>query len=217
MLEANLRSVTRWYTESWRSAGIATAIALLGGLLLGGVTSYGQTYLPDAVRSFANSAGGWTVLAFLLIRFGRARLLLAGVLGIVAFEALVEGYRLVSGWRGFFYARPFGGIFSLIGLVAGPVLGVSASLTRYGSRPWRLLGFTPLAAVLLGEGCYGLAVVGGSTSPVYWSLQIGAAVLIIAVAAARIRPGTRVVALAVALTLAGAAVFLLGYRALGSG
>lgn len=208
--------MSRWYAETWRSSGLALGVALVGGLVLGGLTSFGQTYLPSAVSSFANSSGGWTVLAFLLIRLGRAKPLLAAVLGIVAFEALVEGYGLVSGWRGFVHPQPFSGIFNVIGLAAGPVLGVAASLTRYGSPRWQLLGVTPMCAVLLGEGVYGLTYIGETTSPVYWILQIVAAVAVLAVAAFRLRPGTGWVVLAISATVIGGAVFLFGYQTLGS-
>jgi hypothetical protein len=192
----------------------ASGLALLGGLVLGGLTSYGQTVLPDALSSFANSAGGWTMLAFLLVWLGRARPVLAAVLGVVAFEALVEGYGLVSGWRGFFYQQPFSGVFNLVGLVAGPVLGVAASLTRHATGPWRALAVAPLSAVLLGEGLYGLVVVGETTSPVYWVLQLVLGTGFLALACVRASTGRRWVLLTVLLTLAGAAVFLTGYRAL---
>ena len=194
----------------------ATLLAVLGGLVLGGLTSYGQTVLPEALRSFANSAGGWTMLAFLLVWWGRSRPVLAAVLGVAAFEALVEGYGLVSGWRGAFYARPFGGVFSLVGLVAGPVLGVSASLTRHATGRWRALAVAPLSAVLLGEGAYGLGVVGGTTSPVYWVLELVLGAGFLALACARASAGRRWVLVTVLLTLAGAATFFLGYRALGA-
>ena len=189
--------------------------ALLGGLVLGGLTSYGQTVLPGELRSFANSAGGWTMLAFLLVWLGRARPGLAAVLGIVAFEALVEGYELVSGWRGFFYQRPFSGIFTLVGLGAGPVLGVAASLTRHAGGARRALAVAPLSAVLLGEGAYGLLVVRETTSPVYWGLQLVLGVGFLVLACVRASTTRWWVLLTVLLTLAGASVFFLCYRALG--
>ena len=194
---------------------VACLLAVLGGLVLGGLTSYGQAVLPEQLRSFANSAGGWTMLAFLLVWLGRSRPVVAAVLGVAAFEALVEGYGLVSGWRGFFYQRPFGGVFSLVGLVAGPVLGVAASLTRHATGPWRALAVAPLSAVLLGEGLYGLVVVGGTTSPVYWVLQLVLGVGFLVLACGRASTTWRWVVLTVLLTLGGVAVFFLGYRALG--
>lgn len=194
---------------------VGIAVAVGGGLVAGGLTSFGQTYLPPAINSFANSAGGWTMLAFLLVWVSRARPLLAAVLGVLAFEALVEGYRIVSGWRGFYYAEPFSGIFSLVGLLAGPVVGVAASLTRYGSPPWRVLGITPLAAVLAGEGVYGLRFVSDTTSSFYWTLEILLAVAFLIMAVVRYRPGVLWAVVATVITAAGAATFLVGYVRLG--
>lgn len=201
----------RWYSESFRSALLAVAVCLGGALVLGGLTSLGQQYLPPWINSFANSAGGWAMLTFLLVWLARARPLLAGILGIVAFEALNEGYGLVSGWRGNFYSAPFSSIWTLAGLAAGPVLGVAASLTRYGTPPWRLFGVTPLSAVLLGDGVWGLLRVSATTSPVYWSLEIVLSVFFIVLAIARRRPRIRVVLLSLAIWLVGAAVYFVAF------
>lgn len=149
------RPTHRW-GETPRSALLALALALPGAALLGGLTSFAQGFRPDALRSLATSAGGWTMFAILLVWLGRARPVVAAVLGLVAFEALNEGYGLVSGWRGNFYATPFSSVWTLVGLAAGPVVGVAASLRRHGRPLWRMLAITPLSAVLLGEGYWAL-------------------------------------------------------------
>jgi len=197
----------RWYSETWRSVGLATAVALLGGLLIGGLTSFGQLVLPPWVNSLSNSAGGWTMFAFLLVWLGRARPLLATLLGVVAFEALSEGYGFVSRARDIPYSAPFGSIWAIVGFVTGPVLGVAASLTRYGSPLWRALGVTPLSAVLLGEGIYGLRELAETTSPVYWAIEavLSVVFLAIAVATTRLRVGRTL--LVIGVWLAGTAVF----------
>jgi hypothetical protein len=197
-----------------RSAAIALVIAAGGSLVVGGATSLGQQYLPPSVTSFANSAGGWSMLAFLLVWLGRARPWFAWFLGIVAFEGLVEGYGIVSAWRGYFYEDPFSGIFSLIGLLAGPLIGVAASLARYGNRLWSVLAVTPLSAVLLGEGVWGLRTVLDSTSPVYWTIQIVLAAGFLAVAIVARRAGLRISALAIAVTVVGALLFSVLYSVL---
>src|SRR4051794_28985393 len=92
-----------WFAESIRSIVFATVLVAVGALLVGGLTSYGQQYLPSWVSSLSNSAGGWTMFAFLLIWRSGARMLLGGVLGIVALELLNQGYGIVSGWRGVAY------------------------------------------------------------------------------------------------------------------
>ncbi|MFF7684143.1 DUF6518 family protein [Microbacterium sp. NPDC007973] len=184
-------------------------------LVLGGLTSVGQTVLPAALVSFANSAGGWTMLAFGLVWLTRARPPVAAALGIVSFVLLIEGYRIVSGWRGFYYAEPFQDTFTVIGVFAGPVVGLSASLLRGGAAAWKPFAAAPVGAVLIGEGVYGLTVVAASTSPVYWVVQIvaGLALMTAAVHAARHRIVPAVVG--VVLALGGAAAFIAFYLWLG--
>lgn len=202
----------RMHPRHWLVPALLVAT---GSLLLGGLTSVGQTVLPDALVSFANSAGGWTMLAFGLVWLTRVRLPIAAALGAVSFVLLIEGYRIVSGWRGFYYAEPFQDTFTLIGILAGPVVGLSATLVRSGPTRWGPLAASPVAAVLVGEGVYGLTVVAASTSPVYWALQIvlGVALVIAAIVASRprIAPG----ALGCLVTFAGAAAFVGGYVWLG--
>jgi hypothetical protein len=198
-----------WYRETPASTARAAAIALLGALLIGGLTSLGQKYLPPSVNSLSNSAGGWTAFTFLLVWLSRARPLLAGILGIVAFEAMTEAYGLVTTWRGYGATPPFGSIWSVVGLLAGPVIGVAASFARYASPLWRALGVAVLSAVLVGEGLYGLVSLLGSTSPVYWWIEViaGVGFLVAALIATRLRPGRAV--LAVAIAAVGTGLFYL--------
>jgi len=198
----------------WTRALGAFGIALMGGLFLGGLTSYGQTVLPDALRPFANSSGGWTMLAFLLVWLSGARPALAAVLGIVAFEALVEGYGIVSLSRGYFYADPFSGIFSLIGLLCGPVLGFASSLARHGTARWATLGVTPLVAVLWGEGVFGLTMIADTTGVTYWILELVLGTVFLGLAVIRRRPSARVLLVACALSAVGGVVFYAVYSRL---
>lgn len=164
--------------------------------------------LPESLVSFANSAGGWTVLTFGLVWLSRVRPPIAAPLGIVSFVLLVEGYRIVSDWRGFFYAEPFQDTFTIVGVIAGPVVGLSAALVRTGPVTWKPLAAAPVAAVLIGEGVYGLIVVAATTSPVYWIIQIvlGGALMTATVVQARPRvtPGV----LGGLASLGGAALFV---------
>jgi hypothetical protein len=215
-LATTTRMRDRWYRETPRSAVLATGLALGGGLAVGIATAYLQGLLPHALASFANSAGGWSALAFVLVRLSRAKPLLAAALGAVAFVAMVEGYSLGSLWRGGFYAAPFTSSFTLIGLVAGPVIGLSAALSRWASHLLRPLAVAPLSAVLIGEGVYGLTVVADTTSPVYWTIQLAAGAAATAAALITDRPGLRWGLAAAVAALAGAALFLVGYRLLGT-
>ena len=200
------------HPRHWLVPALSVAAA---SLALGGLTSVGQSVLPEALVSFANSAGGWTLLAFGLVRLTRARPPLAVALGVVSFVLLVEGYRIVSGWRGYYYAEPFQDTFTIIGLFAGPVIGLSASLLRWAPGSWKPFAAAPVAAVLIGEGVYGLTVVGETTSPVYWVAQLvlGVALVLSTVAAARprITPGI----LGSLVTLGGATAFVAFYSWVG--
>ncbi len=189
----------------WLVPALSVAAA---SLALGGLTSVGQTVLPDALASFANSAGGWTILAFGLVWLTRARPPLAAALGVVSFVLLVEGYRIVSGWRGFYYAEPFQDTFTIIGLFAGPVVGLSASLVRGGPGSWKPFAAAPVAAVLIGEGAYGLTVVAATTSPVYWILQMGGGVALVVATVVAARPRVAPGVLGALLALGGAAAFV---------
>jgi len=200
-----------WYRETLSSTAVALAVAVLGAVLIGGLTSFGQQYLPAWLNSLANSAGGWTMFSFLLVWLGRARPLLAAVLGVLVFQLLVEAYSVVSEWRGFPDGDPFSSIWTLVGLVCGPLLGATASLTRYGSPLWRVLAVTPLGAVLLGEGVYGLIAIADTTSPVYWYLEIVLGVAFIVIANIRHSLPWRQVLLVEGVWLGGSAGFLWFY------
>ncbi|MBF4623121.1 DUF6518 family protein [Clavibacter sp. VKM Ac-2872] len=150
----------------------AAAVVLVFSLVVGGLTSPAQGVLPSWMSSLANSAGGWSMLAFVAVWLSRARPLLGAVLGAVSFVAMVEAYGVVSLWRGILFADPLSSMWIPIGLVAGPFLGVAAALVRHASRGWAIAGVAVLSAVLLAEGVYGLTVVASSTSPVYWTLEI---------------------------------------------
>jgi hypothetical protein len=163
----------------------ATAIVLVLSLLVGGLTSPAQGFLPPWMDSLANSAGGWSMFAFLAVWISRARPLLGAVLGAVSFVAMVEAYGVVSLWRGYFLADPLTSMWIPIGLVAGPFIGVAAALVRHAGRRATIAGVAVLSAVLVAEGIYGLTVVAATTSPVYWTLEIVLAVGFLAAAGLR--------------------------------
>lgn len=75
----------------------------------------------------------------------RLRGLRAAVLGLASFVLLVLGYALVAGWNALFYDPR---LFSSIGLLAGPVVGLtSAWLREQGLRA--ALGTAVLAGIQL--------------------------------------------------------------------
>jgi hypothetical protein len=192
----------------------AVVAALVGGLLLGGLTSFLQGALPPSIASFANSSGGWSMLVFALVRIGGARPLPAALLGLLTFWALLEGYDIVTGLRGFGYSPPFTDPFWLLAVPAGPILGAAAALTLYGTTPWRVLAVAPLAGVLIGEGVWALGNIADTTSPVYWWLQIILGIVFLAVAVIRRRPRPLIAVTALAITSTAALAFHVVYSVL---
>jgi hypothetical protein len=189
----------------------AVVVALAGGLILGGLTSVLQSALPPSITSFANSSGGWSMLVFALVRIGGARPLPAALLGLLTFWALLEGYDIVTGLRGFGYSPPFTDPFWLLAVPAGPILGAAAALTLHGTTPWRVLAVAPLSGVLIGEGIWALGNIADTTSPVYWWLQVILGVAFLTLAVIRRRPLPLIAVAAVAVTAAAAAAFHIAY------
>ncbi|SMH28237.1 hypothetical protein SAMN06295885_0118 [Rathayibacter oskolensis] len=186
-------------------------LAVVGGLVLGGLTSLLQSSLPFSVTAFANSSGGWSMLVFALVRLGGVRPVAGAVLGLLSFWFLLEGYDLVTAWRGFGYSPPFTDLFWLLAVPAGPILGAAAALTRHGSNAWRVLAVAPLSGVLSGEGVWALGAIAETTSPVYWWIEIVLGVGFLSLAVIRRRPRGLVVLGAVAVTAAAAAAFVAVY------
>ncbi|ROQ39502.1 hypothetical protein EDF46_1134 [Frondihabitans sp. PhB188] len=188
MSSANAAAVRHpWRSETVASTVRAVVIVLVGAALIGGATSPAQGFLPDWLGSLANSAGGWSMFAFLLVWLSRARPLLGAILGIVAFEAMLEAYGVVSIWRGYYYAAPLQNMYTVPGIAAGLILGACAAYVRWGRPARRWLAVLPLTVVLMAEGAYGLLFISDTTSPVYWTLDIVAGAAFLAAALWRSR------------------------------
>ena len=185
------------------------AIVVATALVLGGLTSFGQAVLPDELSSVANSVSGWTLPTVVLVLLTARSYGEAAVSGALAFVALTLGYAVVSTLRGF----PFDPLtWGVIGLVAGPVVGAATFALR-GRPTQAAVGGGFLAALLIGEGIYGLTVVADTTSPVYWWIVIalGAALLVaLAVRLRDIRPTVVLISVAALFAIA----FVAAYRAL---
>lgn len=190
-------------------AGAISAAVLLASLVLGGLTSFGQSLLPAAVSSLSNSASGWTLLTALLVWSARRSTAASALLGALCFVALTVGYALISTARGF----PDDTLpWSVIGLVVGPFVGVAATWQRErGVR--RGLGAGLLAGVGVGDGLHGLTALADTTSPVYWTVILVIAV-VLAVAAAIRAGGIVAVVVEVATLVVVAGLMNLVYRLL---
>lgn len=194
-----------------RAALVAALFVAAVSFVLGGVTSFAQGFLPDELESFANSASGWTLITAILIVIAKVRWRLAAFLGAGSFVLLTVGYAVAAAARGFYY-DPL--MFSLIGVVVGPFVGVAACWLRAeGLRT--ALGTALLAGIGVGEGVYGLTVVADTTSPVYWVLIIVLSAALVAGSVARGLRGAVPLIVAVGGTLVVAAAFDLAYSSLG--
>jgi len=176
--------------------------------VLGGLTSVGQEFLPPSISSVANSSGSWVAICFAVIYFSKTRGWIAAPLGIVAFIALNEGYGLVTRLKGFDYGVLFDNFWTLIAIVAGPIVGLAAAWLRSRSAVLRALGSAVPSAVLIGEGVYGLIYVSDTTSPVFWTIELIAGVaLVLSLAVLKVRSVLWGI-VCVVLALVGAALFL---------
>ena len=185
---------------------VVVAVTFLGGIL----TLFAQGFLPDAVRSFANSASGWTLITAVTVWALKPASLPAAAFGAVGFTLLVLGYTVAAGWQDLYYDPRF---FGAVGLLAGPFVGVAASWLHHPG--WRAaLGGALLAGIGLGESTYGLLYLAGTTSPVYWTTigALGLALLAHTVIRRAGRASIAMAACAGAAAIAGA--FVLVYRTL---
>ncbi|CAM3860006.1 DUF6518 family protein [Nocardioides zeicaulis] len=189
---------------------LAVPAVVVASLLLGGLTSWAQGVLPDALASFANSSSGWTALTAVLVAAARPRLVLGAVLGVVSFVSLVLGYTVASELRGLAYSPV---LWGAVGIVAGPFVGAAAAALAGRDRRLAAVGAGALAGVLVADAVYGLTVVAASTSPVYWTICLVAAVALVGATVARF-PSRTTAALAVATALAATGVLTGGYAVL---
>ncbi len=201
------------YTLAWWLVGAAA------GLLLGGATSFGQQYLPDGVSSFANSNSGWTLLAFavtlICTRWSSARRWwVAAGLGLVVFQALLQGYAVVSTLRGFPDSYGPGDFYFTVAMLAGPVVGLAGYWWRSPSGVFRALGGGIFATVMIGDGVSGLLRVADTTGWLYWVISIAIGVGVLAWLLARRLSRRRDRGLAVALAVAGTAAFVSAFALL---
>ena len=187
---------------------------VVGSLVVGGLTSLAQGFLPDSLRSVANSPSGWTLLTVVMISVPRLRLLPAACLGAVSFVCLVLGYTYVSELRGLSYSPT---LWGAIGLVAGPIVGWSAS-AAFDARPLlNVVGSSLIAGIATTDAVYGLTVIAGTTSPVYWWIAGVAGAMFLGLVALRERLPPRYIAGQVGMTLAWLALGSAGYALLNRG
>lgn len=159
--------------------GLAAAVAV--GLLVGALTAYAQGWLGDSTSSLANSAGPWSVAAFLVARANR-RLVTAIVAAMLTLACCELGYAIATDVRGGSNSTTTVMFWLVAALLAGPPLGIAGAWsTRRGVRSG--VGFAVIGGVLIGEGVYGWTTVADTTDWRYWAVEavIGAVVVVVAV------------------------------------
>ena len=187
-------------------------VAAVAALLLGGLTSLGQTVLPDAAAPLANSASGWTLLTILLLWWLRTRTWVSMVLGAVCFVLLNVGYAVVSDVRGFLYS-PL--LWSVVGILVGPFVGLAVDWARQRVVLRRAaVGYGFLSGLLLGDAVSGFYRVRDTTGWFYWTALGAATVLWLAVVAVRRLTGRRDRLVLVAMTVCTAAALVIGLEVL---
>jgi hypothetical protein len=201
--------VDRRPRATWLWVGAVAGASFLLGML----TFYAQGFLPDAWRSFANSASGWTLLTALLVFCAQVSTRVAAVLGALSFLLLVLGYTAGAQLNGLSYSPV---LFGVVGVVVGPFIGLAAAWLR-ARRVRAALATALLAGIFTGEAVYGLTVIADSTAPEYWvAIGVVGISLLIGMVWVRLR-GWAPVTLAILGTGAVAGVFLAAYAALGQG
>jgi hypothetical protein len=159
-------------------------------IVIGGLTSPAQQYLPDALRSLANAAGPWFVAIFVAVWAARSPLVLAIVLGVAGFVLLNVAYGVVSTLRGFPYSVV--NSWTIVAIPAGLAVGIAVTWLASRRSTLVAIGAAVPAIVLLAEGVYGLTTVLATTGPVVWILElIGGAAWVAWVVARRLRPGVQ--------------------------
>lgn len=196
--------------KSARDDLIVVGAGVVVGLLMGALTAYAQGWLGDSTASLANSAGPWSLAAFVVARFAR-RLPAAVATAVLTLVCCELGYVIATEIKGGSNATSTVMFWLTAAVLAGPPLGVAAA---WSSREglWRAVGFAVVGGVLVGEGTYGWTSIADTTDWRYWAVELALGVVVIALAAVR---ATRPLDAMAAITVgaAAAAVVLLTARA----
>jgi Family of unknown function (DUF6518) len=189
------------------SAINAVLVGVIAGLIVGALTSPLQGWLADSVSSLANSAGTWSLAAFLVAR--RSPTVVVGALVAAIALAMCEvGYALTTEIRGGSNATTTVAFWLVAAALAGPALGVAATWSRQQHPLRRGAGFGVISGVLLGEAVYGLVKIRDTTDWRYWTAEIVVAAGIVVAVAWRNR-SVPVIASCIGMTAAAALVVYL--------
>ena len=181
----------------------------MAGAAIGTLTSFGQTYLPFELSPLANSAGSWSLAAFLLSLI-EAVPRRAAVLGALALATMLAGYALATQLRGFPVGTGRLVFWGVASIMVGPALGAGAAWVRRTDGLRAAAGGALIAGILIGEAVYGLTVIGDTSPAAYWISQLAVGGGVALVAPTR-GPSGRHRAIGAALTAIAAGAFYVTY------
>lgn len=153
------------------------AVAGAAGILVGLLTSFGQTYLEGTLNALVNSASMWLVVPFAVGALMRSPVS-GAMVGLLACSLQVVGYFVTSELRGFPASSSYVVFWTVCAVVGGPLFGAGGQLWRSRRAPLADPASTLLPAVFLAEGIWAYAIVLGYVgSAVLW-LAIGLALAV---------------------------------------
>ncbi|MFM2073404.1 MAG: hypothetical protein RLZZ623_3668 [Actinomycetota bacterium] len=183
-------------------------MAIVTGVLVGGLTAYGQGWLSDATTSLANSAGPWSLAAFLVARFNR-RVPTAAIAAMLTLASCELGYAIATELRGGSNSTTTVTFWLIAAMLAGPPIGIAGAWST-GRRLRRGIGFAVIGGVLLGEGLYGWTTIAETTDWRYWAVESLIGLVIISVAVKRSQWPRHVLAAIAVATVTAATVMAFG-------
>lgn len=171
------------------------ALMVAGGALAGGAARLLFLLLPDPWGTLANTSALWGLVPFVAVAALRVRARRAVVAGVICLAAMVAVWVLLAP------APPTPRemlLWGVVGVVAGALCGLAGGLVRRSEPVLRRSAAAAIGGVVLGEGLYGILLIGG---PQWWlEAAVGVALALAWGPAAR----DRAVALAGAVLVAGA-------------
>jgi hypothetical protein len=160
------------------------AIVLVFGAaaVTGFLTPYASIHLPGSINVVANSSGSWAMVAFASVYLSNARGLFAAVLGACSFVVMDVVFFFAFENRLGAYSHDAIAFWLFIGIVVGPVVGLSASWLRSPHAVLREIACAAPASVLIGEGAF-MIIQQPGLSPVYAHASVVVGVLVFLVLA----------------------------------
>jgi hypothetical protein len=142
------------------SSAVALAGAALVGTAAGVLTGRLQSVLASNWSTIANSGAVWTVVAFAAAAgLGRTRNVAIGA-GLLVLVGEVIGYYGYLAVRDLAATPSAELLWTLAALWIGPLAGLGAFATRWGTAEQRMLSLTALAGVVAGEGVHLIRLAG---------------------------------------------------------